>query len=425
MNKSDTSPAVSSQDDDVLIKVQNVGKLFCRNLKTSLMYGARDGLGDLIPGIGRKYDSSGDPILRKGEFWANKGVSFELKRGECIGLIGHNGAGKTTLLKMLNGLIKPDFGRIEMRGRVGALIALGAGFSPILTGRENVYVAGSVLGLSKKEIDEKYDSIVEFAELEEFMESPVQNYSSGMQVRLGFAVASAMKPDVLLLDEVLAVGDVGFQAKCFNTLAQLREQGVPFILVSHNMHQIARYCDTVLYLEKGEEKFYGNAEEGIHQFLSDMSETNATVLGPDWSQINGSGKIVITGAHFSDLDGNSIDQIEVGSSVRFGIDFECREEIDQNVVLEFSIRSQGNLVFQYSTRRIEGALVCLPNRGSIHTVLSAIPANFDTLDFYFTLMNGSTNEIYDWKRDFRLKVKRNSTQQGLLNLTCDLSVSSQ
>jgi lipopolysaccharide transport system ATP-binding protein len=415
----------NSENSEVLVRVENVGKLFCRDLKKSLLYGARDGLGDLIPGVGRKYDSSGDPILRKGEFWANRGVSFEIKRGECIGLIGHNGAGKTTLLKMLNGLIQPDFGRIEMRGRVGALIALGAGFSPILTGRENVYVAGSVLGLSKKEIDEKYDSIVEFAELEEFMESPVQNYSSGMQVRLGFAVASAMKPDVLLLDEVLAVGDVAFQAKCFNMLARLREQGVPFILVSHNMHQIARYCDTVLYLEKGEEKFFGGAEEGIHRFLCDMSETSASVLGPDWSQINGSGKIVITGARFSDLDGNSIDQIEVGSSVRFEIDFECREKIDQNVVLEFSVRSQGNLVFQYSTRTVEGALDCLPNRGSIHATISAILANFDTLDFYFTLMNGSTNEIYDWKRDFRLKVKRYSNQQGLLNLNCDLSVSSK
>ena len=146
--------------------------------------------------------------LRDGEFWAVQDVSFELRRGECLGLIGHNGAGKTTLLKMLNGLIKPDAGSITMRGRVGALIALGAGFNPILTGRENIYINGSVLGLTKKEIDAKIDEIIDFAEIREFIDMPVQSYSSGMSVRLGFAVAANLEPDILILDEVLAVGDI-------------------------------------------------------------------------------------------------------------------------------------------------------------------------------------------------------------------------
>ena len=144
--------------------------------------------------------------LRPGEFWAVKDVSFKLRRGECLGLIGHNGAGKTTLLKMLNGLIKPDAESITMRGRVGALIALGAGFNPILTGRENIYINGSVLGLTKKEIDAKIDEIIDFAEIREFIDMPVQSYSSGMAGRLGFAVATALDPDVLIVDEVLAVG---------------------------------------------------------------------------------------------------------------------------------------------------------------------------------------------------------------------------
>ena len=135
-------------------------------------------------------------------------MSFELRRGDCLGLIGRNGAGKTTLLKMLNGLIKPDRGRIEMRGRVGALIALGAGFNPILTGRENIYVNGSVLGLSRREIEEKLDDIIDFAEIGKFIDAPVQSYSSGMQVRLGFAIATALRTDILLLDEVLSVGEL-------------------------------------------------------------------------------------------------------------------------------------------------------------------------------------------------------------------------
>src|SRR6202012_1950313 len=198
--------------------------------------------------------------LRAGEFWAVRDVSFALRRGECLGLIGHNGAGKTTLLKMLNGLIKPDSGKITLRGRVGALIALGAGFNPILTGRENIYVNAAVLGLTKKEIDLKIEKIIDFSEIREFIDSPVQSYSSGMQVRLGFAVATALEPDVLLLDEVLAVGDVSFQAKCFNTLARFRSQGTAFILVSHNMHQISRYCDQVLYLKRGQILSAGDAQ---------------------------------------------------------------------------------------------------------------------------------------------------------------------
>ena len=146
------------------------------------------------------------PNLRKDEFWAVRDVSFEVRRGECLGLIGHNGAGKSTLLKMLNSLNRPDSGRITMRGRVGALIELNAGFNPILTGRENIYNQAALLGFSKKETDAKFDAIVDFSEIEEFLDMPVQNYSSGMRVRLGFAVAAQMEPDILLIDEVLAVG---------------------------------------------------------------------------------------------------------------------------------------------------------------------------------------------------------------------------
>jgi lipopolysaccharide transport system ATP-binding protein len=180
---------------ETLIKVENISKKFCKDLKRSLWYGMKD-LGTEILGLPHDHDGR----LRKDEFWAVKDVSFELKRGECLGLIGRNGAGKTTLLRILNGLIKPDKGRIEMRGQVGALIALGAGFNPVLTGRENIYINASVLGLRKREIDAKLDEIISFAELDEFIDAPVQSYSSGMNIRLGFSIATALMPDVLLLD---------------------------------------------------------------------------------------------------------------------------------------------------------------------------------------------------------------------------------
>ena len=408
---SENITSLPSEADDVLVRVEGVGKRFCRNLKKSLFYGIQDIACDLL---GRDRSES---ALREDEFWANQGVSFELRRGECLGLIGHNGAGKTTLLKMLNGLIKPDTGTITMRGRIGALIALGAGFNPILTGRENVYIAGSVLGLTKGEIDDKYDEIVAFAELEEFMESPVQNYSSGMQVRLGFAVASAMKPDVLLLDEVLAVGDVGFQAKCFNTLAELRKEGVPFILVSHNMHQISRYCDKVLYLEQGKVKFHGAAEVGISMFLNDMNQgdQNATA-GPDWSTVHGSGKVTFNAARFLDLKGNEIKSIHSGDPVILEIEFERHSSDINNPFLDVVIRHKGDQLFQSTSRNVNLLSAESLRIGKIQVTFNQMPVNVDYVDFYFSLLDGQTCEILDWKRDFRLFIDRNEKQTGSLSL---------
>jgi ABC-type polysaccharide/polyol phosphate transport system ATPase subunit len=245
--------------NEVLIKVEGVRKKFCRSLKKSLWYGVKD-MGAEMLGGSHQHDQ-----LRPDEFWAVKDVSFEVRRGECLGLIGRNGAGKTTLLKMLNGLIKPDQGRIEMRGRVGALIALGAGFNPILTGRENIYVNGSVLGLTKKEIDEKIDDIINFAEIREFIDAPVQSYSSGMQVRLGFAVATAMEPDILLLDEVLAVGDVAFRTKCFVRISSLMGKAA-VIFVSHTEEQLIRICSSGLLLKQGQVTYAGALKDCLNVY---------------------------------------------------------------------------------------------------------------------------------------------------------------
>lgn len=270
----DNSQSVSmSNDDEVLVRVDGVSKKFCRDLKKSLWYGLKDVASELLPiqNSASKIQNSED-ALRPGEFWANKDISFELRRGECLGLIGHNGAGKTTLLKMLNGLIKPDKGSITMRGRVGALIALGAGFNPILTGRENIYINASVLGLSKKEIDEKFEEIVDFAEIDDFIDMPVQNYSSGMQVRLGFAVATALDPDILIVDEVLAVGDARFRRKCYDTFRKLRARNCSIIIVSHGLSQIATICDEAIVLNAGEISYKGAAPKAVSHLLELMQD---------------------------------------------------------------------------------------------------------------------------------------------------------
>lgn len=239
------------------ICVEAVSKRFCRNLTRSLLYGVQDTVGDLL---GR---SLAQTALRSGEFWANTDISFRVEQGECVGLIGHNGAGKTTLLKMLNGLIKPDRGRIIMRGRVGALIALGAGFNPLLSGRENVYINGAVLGLSRREIRDRMDEIVDFAELGDFIESPVRNYSSGMQVRLGFAVASSVAPEILLIDEVLAVGDLDFRMKCIARVRRLIEAGTAVVLVTHSMTDLFRVCTRTVVLHNGKVRFDGDVARGV------------------------------------------------------------------------------------------------------------------------------------------------------------------
>ena len=235
---------------DSLVLVEGVSKKYCRSLKRSLWYGIKDVASELSGQRGASEE------LRKDEFWAVDDVSFELRRGECLGLIGPNGAGKSTILKLLNGLLKPDRGRITLRGRVGALIELGAGFNPILTARENIYVNGSVLGFPRSEIDRRFDAIVEFSEIEEFIDTPVQNFSSGMQVRLGFAVAAQMEPDVLLIDEVLAVGDAGFRARCYQKISEI-SQTAAVIFVSHQLSHVARLAQEVMVFNQGQIFFPG------------------------------------------------------------------------------------------------------------------------------------------------------------------------
>lgn len=244
---------------ELLIKVENVSKKLCKDLKKSLWYGMQD-ITKAAFGLSRKTG------LRNKEFWAIDDVSFELRRGECIGLMGTNGAGKSTMLKMLNGLLKPDKGQITLQGRIGALIELGAGFNPILTGRENVYVNGAILGFTKKEITAKFNDILAFSEIDDFIDSPVQNYSSGMKMRLGFAIACHMEPDILLIDEVLAVGDVGFRTKCINKLKEM----IPHccvVFVSHIPHYTVEICSDILLLNKGKMAFYGkDVVKGVEMY---------------------------------------------------------------------------------------------------------------------------------------------------------------
>ena len=236
-----------------VIRVEAVSKKFCCAPRRAVLYAAGD-LTRAFVGLPPPTDT-----LRQGEFWAVRHVSFSLCRGESLAIIGSNGSGKSTLLNLLNGVLAPDTGTIDARGRVGALAAIGAGFNPLLTGRENITVNGLMLGMSLREVRELSDAIIDFSEVGEFIDVPVHQYSSGMYVRLGFAIAVHAPVEIVLIDEVLAVGDLAFSIKCLRKIVELRDSGRAVVLITHAMHNVKFVCNRALWIEKGVVHRYGEA----------------------------------------------------------------------------------------------------------------------------------------------------------------------
>src|SRR5262245_56740343 len=227
-----------------------------------------DSLRDLIPALVKRMAGRRESALHADEFWVLRDVSFEVRPGQALGIIGPNGAGKSTALKLLTRILKPTRGTATLTGRVGALIELAAGFHPDLTGRENIFLQGAIMGMKREEIRRRFDEIVEFAGIPDFIDTPVKRYSSGMNARLGFAIAAHVDPDVLLIDEVLAVGDFSFQQKCYERLERFRRDGIPIAFVSHNMQAIASLCDRVLLLRSGLEPLLGPVPEVLSEYAS-------------------------------------------------------------------------------------------------------------------------------------------------------------
>lgn len=355
----------SDGNDDVVLSVKSISKRFCRDLKRSLFYGVQDMVGEVF-GARRK-----EVELRKSEFWALKDVSFELKRGEALGLVGANGAGKTTLLRIISGLIKPDHGSVEVRGRVAPLIALGAGFSPILTGRENIYVNMSILGLSKEEIDQRFDEVVEFAEIGDVIDSPVQSYSSGMAARLGFASAIHTQPDILLMDEVLAVGDIKFRCKCYRMLNKLGKSGTSFVLVSHSANSILSVCDSGVYLSKGKSIATGEVSAVINQyerdlFVSELETAEGWISFPEKNKDESFGLDIVY-LCFKDEEGNILQTPVSGRPVYFCIECKAHEEII-NACVDVLIKDQfgeGEWMLRLTNVKDDRQLHILPGRQEI------------------------------------------------------------
>ena len=277
--------------------------------------------------------------LRQDEFLAVDDVSFDVQPGESLALIGRNGAGKSTLLKMVNGLFRPDSGQIVVNGRLAALIELGAGFNPILSGRENIYVNAAVLGMTKRDVDQRLEAIVEFAELSKFIDMPLKNYSSGMKVRLGFAVASQLEPDILLIDEVLAVGDAAFRAKCYRRLSELMEAGTAFVLVSHSHHTLLTVCQTGVAMDKGRMFASGDVRATLESYearlsLAETSEITSAVQPLADSRF----PCRISQVFFRDEMGRVVDTPATGKPASLCVCAESPEEM-RDVSLDVVIRN--------------------------------------------------------------------------------------
>jgi lipopolysaccharide transport system ATP-binding protein len=268
---------------EVAIRVENLGKKYSlRHLRDQRYVALRDVLVEKATGLFRRNGKGKEDVPTREEFWALKDINFEVKEGEVIGIIGRNGAGKSTLLKILSRITDPTEGRVRIRGRVASLLEVGTGFHPELTGRENIFLNGAILGMTRAEIARKFDEIVSFAEVEKFLDTPVKRYSSGMYVRLAFAVAAHLEPEILVVDEVLAVGDVEFQKRCLGKMNEVaRAEGRTVLFVSHNMTAILQLCSTALLLAAGRIGISGEASRVVHHYLQRATTSSEVSREPE------------------------------------------------------------------------------------------------------------------------------------------------
>lgn len=310
--------------EEPVIRLENLGKRF--EVVSEAPQSVLELLISFLPSSQPSRDSTD-----KQDLWAVKDVNLEIESGQCLGIIGKNGSGKSTLLKLIARILRPTTGRIMVRGRVSALLELGTGFHPDLTGRENVYLNASVLGLSRKDTDTHFNSVVAFSELEDFIDTPVKYYSSGMYMRLGFSIAVHIDPQILLIDEILAVGDQAFQEKCVNHIYGMKQKGTTIVLVSHNLDVMRKLCTHLVWMEKGQVRAYGEAEELIQQYLSFLHEKgHHTPLRQEAQEFKrlGTGKVEITAVRLLDEDGEEEEDFVTGKEMTIEIHYDAHEPVD-------------------------------------------------------------------------------------------------
>lgn len=332
---------------------------------------------------------------RAEDFWAVRDVSFEVRRGEALGIIGHNGAGKSTILKLLSNITAPSSGEIMINGRLSALIEVGSGFHPELTGRENIYLNGSILGMTRRQISDRLDSIVDFAGVRQFLDTPVKRYSSGMYVRLGFSIAAHLDPDILLLDEVLAVGDAAFQEKCLTRISEMKEAGTTIVFISHDLGAVERLCDRVLLMQRGEIVASGEPREIVAQY-----QTIAVALKPassaDAPLANQEKLAEVRALTFQDASGREADILHTGDPFTARLDFMAHAHLEDVVFEVFFYAADGEQHCQCTTE-VSGERIDLePGAGTVAfdgPGLALLPGIYCT---DVVIRERNTPKFFDW-----------------------------
>lgn len=364
-----------------------------------------------------KHDTLKETILKRGrtsfeEFWGLQGINMAINNGQTIGIIGENGSGKSTLLKCIAKIIEPTRGEIMVNGKVSALLELGAGFEPNLTGRENIYLNGSILQLTKKQIDESFDDIVKFAELERFIDTPVKNYSSGMQIRLGFAVAVNVDPEVLLIDEILAVGDEAFQAKCFDKILEIKNRGKTIILVTHDLVAVRKVCDSAAWLDSGRLMKEGSTAEVIDAYLGSVHKKEKEQLVDDIQEIlpqgnrYGSGEVRIAELKIRDGNGVPTKMFDLGAPIKVSMRYESGKDLGDLVFGVSIFAKDGTYCFGTNSRVDDIVIPQSKGGGTVTLAFNAVSLMAGTYLLDVAIFDPTCSHTYDYlSRSYDFKIR--------------------
>jgi len=390
---------------ETVIRVENLGKKYMIGHQKQGQYTSlREAITNGVQMFGRRLlnpcrKQQVDPTME--EFWALKDVSFEIKQGDRVGIIGRNGAGKSTLLKILSRITEPTNGRISIKGRVASLLEVGTGFHPELTGRENIYLNGAILGMSKVEIKKKFDEIVAFAEVEKFLDTAVKHYSSGMYVRLAFAVAAHLEPEILIVDEVLAVGDIQFQKKCLGKMKEVGQKGRTVLFVSHSMAAIENLCKSGILLDQGNLQFMGRQAEVITKYLTRFSANMIPLK--ERTDRQGSSEIKIIAIEIRDERNNVLDVVASGQTVDIYFYFEIQPGMTlKRALIGFTVKTQLDApVFIQHSRLAQNDFGSIDSNGCFICRINRLPLPAATYKIGYSLMHnyGIDGSYYDSMQD--------------------------
>ncbi len=379
-----------------VIKTENLGKAYTiGHQKLECDQNFREMLMQSMRGFGQRILHPLSPnreMVDLEEFWAIKDICLEIKQGERVGIIGRNGAGKSTLLKILSRITEPTSGSVYMRGRIASLLEVGTGFHPELTGRENVFLNGAILGMPRQEIRKKFDEIVAFSEVEKFLDTPVKRYSSGMYVRLAFAVAAHLEPEILLVDEVLAVGDAAFQKKCLGKMKNVAQEGRTIVFVSHNMAAIQNLCSKTVVLNKGVLDFSGETSVGIKNYLK-KNLNKIQISLPKREDRTGKGIVKFTDIAFETADGTPVELLQSGIDACIRISFKSTRDL-ANVIFRMQfVTQEGQLLFVCNNFHSSQPFSALPAISSVICTIPNLPLPSGT--YYIHLQCVENKEVMD------------------------------